>query len=202
MTIAKTNPKGAAAELIDRCLPQTLCRQCGFESCAAYAEAIAMGAAPINRCAPGGDAGIRKLAQVTGAAVLPLDPEYGVETPFAVARIRAAECIGCAWCVRACPTDAIAGAPKHLHAVDVSRCTGCARCAPACPMDCIEFVETGAAWTDEDAERARLHHEEAFVRSVRRSLEERRRLEAKRAAAAPNGRSALMADILALAKKR
>ncbi len=203
--IFPSNPNGASVEAIDRCLPQTLCRQCGFEDCVSYAEAIATGAAPVNRCAPGGAEGIRRLCAVTGAEELPLDPEYGHEAPFAVAKIRAAECIGCAWCVRACPTDAIVGSAKRLHAVDVTRCTGCARCAPACPMDCIDFVETGTLWTTEDAERARLHHEEAFARSVRRSAEEHRRLEARRAPVGADGAkktSSLMADILAMARKR
>ena len=75
--IFPSNPNGASVEAIDRCLPQTLCRQCGFDDCASYAEAIATGAAPVNRCAPGGAEGIRRLCAVTGAEELPLDPEYG-----------------------------------------------------------------------------------------------------------------------------
>ena len=105
-------PLRPSAETIDDLLPQTECRQCGFEGCAAYAQAIAEGLAPINRCAPGGARGIRRLAAATGLPELPLDPEYGTEVPFARATIRADECIGCAWCAKACPTDAIAGAPS------------------------------------------------------------------------------------------
>ena len=41
-------------------LPQTQCRQCGFTGCTEYARAIAAGT-PINRCPPGGAAGIRAL---------------------------------------------------------------------------------------------------------------------------------------------
>ena len=114
MTLPPLRP---SAQAIDDLLPQTECRQCGFDGCAAYAQAVADGLAPINRCAPGGARGIAELAKATGLPFVALDPEYGTEMPFARAQIRAEECIGCSWCVRACPTDAIGGSPKHLHAV-------------------------------------------------------------------------------------
>ena len=66
---------------LEDALPQTQCRQCGFTGCTEYARAIAAGT-PINRCPPGGAAGIRALAAVTGRPELPLDPEYGTEAPF------------------------------------------------------------------------------------------------------------------------
>ena len=91
-------PLRPSAETIDDLLPQTECRQCGFEGCAAYAQAIAEGLAPINRCAPGGARGIRRLAAATGLPELPLDPEYGTEVPFAR---------GCSLCAPACPMDCI-----------------------------------------------------------------------------------------------
>ena len=175
-------PLHPTPQAIDDALAQTECRQCGFDGCAAYAEAIASGLAPINRCAPGGARGIARLAALTGLPETPLDPEFGREMPFARARIRAMECIGCAWCVRACPTDAIAGAPKHLHAVIEERCTGCSLCAPACPMDCIEFVEAGREWTAEDARLAKRRHEEAWARRIRRAAAEDARLERLRSA--------------------
>ena len=59
-------PLHPSPQAIDDLLPQTECRQCGFDGCAAYAEAIASGAAPINRCAPGGARGIRRLEALTG----------------------------------------------------------------------------------------------------------------------------------------
>ncbi len=193
-------PRPVSADEIDALLPQTQCRQCGFGGCAAYAEAIAQGAAAINRCAPGGARGIAKLARATGLPIVPLDPEYGREVPFAVAKIRAADCIGCGWCIKACPTGAIAGAPKHLHAVVTERCTGCALCAPACPMDCIVFCETGSEWADEDAKRAKAHFEDAWARRVRRQAAEEARLNAKRGAT-PAAKS-FLADILAKARAK
>ena len=135
---------------------------------------------------------------------MPLDPEYGQEMPFAVAHVRASDCIGCGWCAKACPTDAIAGAPKHLHGILVERCTGCALCAPACPMDCIEFVETGTIWSDEDAARAKAMFEETWARRVKRRAEEDARLKRLRADAGEKEaieRKNFLADIMALAKK-
>ena len=39
---------------IDALLPQTQCGQCRYPGCRPYAEAIATGAADIDRCPPGG----------------------------------------------------------------------------------------------------------------------------------------------------
>lgn len=50
-----------SAEHIDALLPQTQCTRCGYPACRPYAEAIAHGDAPINRCPPGGMSGIRAL---------------------------------------------------------------------------------------------------------------------------------------------
>ena len=54
-----------------------------------------------------------------------------------VAFIDEPNCIGCALCLKVCPTDAIAGAPKFLHTVISADCTGCEKCLPVCPTDCI-----------------------------------------------------------------
>jgi len=72
-------PRLAAA--IDALLPQTQCRKCGYAGCGPYAEAIAAGHAAINRCPPGGVAGIAALAALTGRPLLALDPACGSEGP-------------------------------------------------------------------------------------------------------------------------
>jgi electron transport complex protein RnfB len=127
-------------EAIDRLLPQTQCGQCTFPGCRPYATAIAEGRADINQCPPGGDAGIRALAELLGRECKPLNPANGIEKPKVVALIVEADCIGCTKCIQACPVDAIVGAPKRMHTVIADLCTGCELCLPPCPVDCIELV--------------------------------------------------------------
>jgi electron transport complex protein RnfB len=61
-------------------------------------------------------------------------------TPPPVAFIDEPNCIGCALCLKVCPTDAIVGANKFLHTVIAADCTGCEKCLPVCPTDCITLV--------------------------------------------------------------
>ena len=56
-----------------------------------------------------------------------------------VAFIDEPNCIGCALCLKVCPTDAIVGANKFLHSVIAADCTGCEKCLPVCPTDCISM---------------------------------------------------------------
>ena len=133
------------AERIDRLLPQTQCGQCGYPGCRPYAEAIARGDADINQCPPGGEAGIRALAELLGREPRALSAEHGVEKPKVVALIDEATCIGCTKCIQACPVDAIVGAPKLMHTVIAELCTGCELCLPPCPVDCIALLPAGRA---------------------------------------------------------
>jgi electron transport complex protein RnfB len=125
---------------IDALLPQTQCGQCGYPGCRPYAEAIARDEADINQCPPGGEAGIRALADLLGRETKPLNPENGEETANTVVRIDETRCIGCTLCIQACPVDAIVGAAKLMHTVIRSECTGCNLCLPPCPVDCIDIV--------------------------------------------------------------
>ena len=127
-------------EQIDAILPQTQCGQCNFPGCRPYAEAIAAGDAPINQCPPGGEAGVKALADLLGLDPVPLNPENGEEKPATVALIDEQTCIGCTLCIQACPVDAILGAPKLMHTVIAAECTGCDLCLPPCPVDCIEMI--------------------------------------------------------------
>lgn len=127
------------ADRIDALLPQTQCRRCGYPDCRAYAEAVANGDTPINRCPPGGEETIAKLAALTGCAPKSLDPSVGEFIPGTVAFIDEALCIGCTKCIQACPVDAIVGAPKQMHTVIEALCTGCELCLPPCPVDCISM---------------------------------------------------------------
>lgn len=138
-------PTGAMADRIDAALPQTQCGRCGYPACRPYAEAIARGEAPINRCPPGGAEGVRTLARITGLPVLQLDPGCGVEAPPRVALIDEDVCIGCTKCIQACPVDAIVGASKSMHTVVADLCTGCELCVAPCPVDCIAMVPARGA---------------------------------------------------------
>lgn len=126
------------ADQVDNLLPQTQCGQCSFAGCRPYAEAIAAGEAPINKCPPGGETTILALADLLDVEPMELDEEAG-EQPNQpeVAVIIEKDCIGCTLCIQACPVDAIVGAAKHMHTVIESECTGCELCLPPCPVDCI-----------------------------------------------------------------
>ncbi len=172
------------ADVIDDLLPQTQCRQCGYAGCRPYAEAIAGGAADINRCPPGGDTGIRELAAVTGIAYKPLDAACGVTAPPAVAFIDESRCIGCRLCIRACPVDAIVGAARLMHTVIAAECTGCALCVAPCPVDCIS-LQPATPLADASARREFAHHARDRHRARLARLDNDRR--ARRNAQQPAG---------------
>jgi electron transport complex protein RnfB len=170
---------------IHQALPQTQCQRCGYEDCLGYAEAIANREAAINQCPPGGEEGIRRLAAITGQAVLPLNPDHGYEGPLTVAYIDENWCIGCTLCIKVCPTDAILGTNKHMHTVIESECVGCELCIPACPVDCIELepVDTKttgwAAWSQSQADHALKRYEARQLRLKAEAIEHDQRLAAK-----------------------
>ena len=125
---------------LDALLPQTQCGQCGYPGCKPYAEALANGD-KINKCVPGGDATMRKIADLMGVEPQPLDGGDEAAAPVKkVAFIHEDMCIGCTKCIQACPVDAIVGASKLMHVVIDPLCTGCELCVPACPVDCIVMV--------------------------------------------------------------
>ena len=126
-------------EKIEAILPQTQCGQCGFPGCKPYAEAIAEGEVDINLCPPGGQEGVRKLADLLGREVKPLNAE---EKPKQVAIIDEQTCIGCTLCIQACPVDAIVGAAKQMHTIVAALCTGCELCLKPCPVECIRMETT------------------------------------------------------------
>lgn len=130
----------ALAQRIDDLLPQTQCTQCGYGGCRPYAEAIAAGEARIDRCPPGGDEGVARLARLLGVAPRPLDPAVGPARAPQAAVIDEEACIGCTKCIQACPVDAIVGASRRMHTVISGWCTGCELCVPPCPVDCIALV--------------------------------------------------------------
>ena len=164
---------------IDALLPQTQCGECDYAGCLPYAEALAQGAAAINKCPPGGIETVKTLG-----ALLKIDPSPYLEVALhntraaSVAVIREEECIGCTKCIKACPVDAIIGGAKLMHAILNHECTGCGLCVEPCPVDCIEMVEIPAAEYDKDRARDRFHAK--TTRSLRLEHEQQQQYREKR----------------------
>jgi electron transport complex protein RnfB len=124
---------------VDALLPQQQCGKCDYPGCRPYAEAIVKQEEEINKCTPGGEAAMLALADLLDREPKALDEEAEAAVPM-VAVIDEQTCIGCTLCIKACPVDAILGAPKLMHTVIAQECTGCDLCLPPCPVDCITMV--------------------------------------------------------------
>jgi len=123
-------------EKVEALMPGSQCGQCGLPGCSAAAEAIANGQAPVNLCPPGGRALAEELANLLGVAV---DLSGIAEKAPVVAHVHENLCVGCTRCLKRCPTDAILGGPKMIHAVFPDACIGCEKCYEVCPTECIEM---------------------------------------------------------------
>jgi electron transport complex protein RnfB len=173
------------ADRILDALPQTQCTRCGYPNCAAYALAIEAGEAEINQCPPGGQAGVVRLAQLTGRPEKPLNPAFGLEAVRQVVFIDESWCIGCTLCLDACPTDAIMGSNKRMHTVIEAYCTGCELCLPVCPVDCIKLENTSgdatgwAAWSQPQASLARTRYAAKIERSAHTKVEHAQKQQAQ-----------------------
>ncbi|CCP07170.1 Electron transport complex protein rnfB [Erwinia amylovora MR1] len=136
-------------EQIDAILPQSQCGQCGYPGCRPYADAVGNHGEMINKCAPGGEQTMLKLAAMLNVEPQPLGDEETRQPERKVAWIDEANCIGCTKCIQACPVDAIVGATRAMHTVLSDICTGCDLCVAPCPTDCIEMrpvATTTANW--------------------------------------------------------
>ncbi|MGC3962833.1 MAG: RnfABCDGE type electron transport complex subunit B [Rhodocyclaceae bacterium] len=124
-------------EEVQGLLPSANCGQCGYAGCAAAAEAMVAGSAPVTCCTPGGAVVARAVAAHLGVALntdgLPARPNFAV--------VSTERCIGCTKCLRLCQSDAIVGAAKQMHDVMAEACTGCGQCAAACPTGAIDLLE-------------------------------------------------------------
>ena len=164
------------AKDIDALLPQTQCGECGYPGCLPYAQALAQGSAPIDRCPPGGLTTLKALAKLLDVDPAPYILETKAKTrPPSVAVIRDAECIGCTKCIQACPVDAIIGSGKLMHSVLSDECTGCGLCVEPCPVDCIDMVPQDDATYDPNVARERFN-----TRRIRLLREEQEKEQAYR----------------------
>jgi electron transport complex protein RnfB len=126
---------------IDELLPQSQCGQCGYPGCRPYAEAVGNNGENINRCAPGGEAVMNKIATLLNVDPQPIDGDAAAAQPVRMlAVIDENNCIGCTKCIQACPVDAIVGTTRAMHTVVSDLCTGCNLCVDPCPTHCIELL--------------------------------------------------------------
>jgi Na+-translocating ferredoxin:NAD+ oxidoreductase subunit B len=121
---------------IEAMMPGSNCGQCGFPGCAGAAAAIAAGSAPVTVCPPGGKALAGALAAKLGIGI---DLSAMADAGPKLAMIEEDICIGCCRCVKECPTDAIVGAAKQIHAVMREACTGCGNCVERCPTEAVKM---------------------------------------------------------------
>ncbi len=172
---------------IDALLPQTQCGKCGHPGCLPYAKAIVDGEA-INHCPPGGQRTADALATLLDKAPLPL--AQPAESPL-LAVIDEDICIGCTKCIKACPVDAILGAPKQMHSILRDECTGCELCVTPCPVDCISMVahpgwlaahseQEQHAWLTRRATQGRQRHQARASRIAQWEVEALERRRARR----------------------
>ncbi len=119
---------------LESMMPGSQCGQCGYPGCTGAAQALVDGTAPVTLCPPGGKDLVAALAAKLGVEV----DLSGVEdsTPM-IAEVREELCIGCTRCYKVCPTDAIMGAAKQVHAVFREACTACGKCVDICPTEAL-----------------------------------------------------------------
>lgn len=121
---------------LEELMPGSQCGQCGYTGCRSAAEALAAGDAPLSICPPGGSALAEQFARILG---IDLDLSTVKEPELLVARVSEATCTGCTRCFKVCPTDAIVGAPKQIHAVVADACIACKKCIDVCPTECLQM---------------------------------------------------------------
>jgi electron transport complex protein RnfB len=123
-------------EEIEMLLPGVQCGQCGYPGCSAAAVAIANGQAPVTICPPGGRVLAEQLAIKLNVTVNLAAVKDSIPM---LAEVNETICIGCARCLKVCPTDAIIGASKQVHTVIRDACTGCGQCTNICPTEALRL---------------------------------------------------------------
>ncbi|GAB1431716.1 RnfABCDGE type electron transport complex subunit B [Spirochaetota bacterium] len=145
-------------------LPGVNCGGCGYPGCDGYAEAVAKGDTPVNKCTPGGKSVADALAALMGVSasaedtvavllcqgtkeVAPDKGDYvGLKTCRAAklstgsTKLCPYGCLGYGDCVAVCQFDAIHMGEDGLPHVDYEKCTGCALCVQECPQQILSSV--------------------------------------------------------------
>lgn len=156
-------------EILDA-LPGANCGGCGFPGCAACAQAILEGSAPVNACPSCVGEKAARIAAVMGVEVQAVERRVafvrcaggnrashkfekyvGIDDCVAAMKISgngfldcSAGCLGLGSCVKACKFDAIHINENGVAEVDQNKCTHCMKCAEACPRHVIVDVPYAA----------------------------------------------------------
>jgi Na+-translocating ferredoxin:NAD+ oxidoreductase RNF subunit RnfB len=153
-------------EAIADILPGANCGACGFAGCSGYAENAASGAAPVDKCIPGGKAVSDNISAILGVAVVASAGRkiaevrcigtcevaadrfeyHGIPDCKAASMMMVGSkacafgCLGLGNCAAACPFDALARGANGLPVVDTVKCVGGGVCGKACPRGIIHVV--------------------------------------------------------------
>lgn len=151
-------------EKITELLPGANCGGCGYTGCAALAQAIADGKAPVNSCNSVSDEALEKIGEIMGvkaekgtryrAQVMCsgthelAKKKYiysGIADCAAAMKLAGGDklcpngCIGLGTCQTVCKFDAI-HIINGVAAVDYDKCSACGMCVSACPKGIITLI--------------------------------------------------------------
>ena len=156
----ETDPR---LDMLNECLPGANCGGCGYPGCAACAQAILEGKAPVNACPSCVGEKASRIAAVMGVEVEAVERRVafvrsagghranhkfekyiGIDDCVAAMKVSgngflncSAGCLGLGSCVKACKFDAIHINDNGVAEVDKDKCTHCMKCAEACPRGVI-----------------------------------------------------------------
>jgi len=150
---------------VEEALPGVNCGACGYVGCAALAEAIVSGEAPVEGCPVGGSATAQAIAEIMGTTATVGEREIaqvlckgGLKETLARAEYQGIQtckaanmvpggtkacqygCLGLGDCAVVCPFDAIIMNDNGLPEIDPDKCTGCGECVRACPRSIITLA--------------------------------------------------------------
>ena len=152
-------------ENILECLPGANCGGCGYTGCAALAEAIVNGDAPVNACSSVSKEVCDKIAEIAGVAPAESHVRYraqvmcsgthelaqkkyvyeGIHDCIGAIKLSGGDklcpygCIGLGTCASACKFGAIQ-IINGVAAVDYEKCVACGVCVSTCPKHIIKLI--------------------------------------------------------------
>ena len=134
-------------EKITELLPGANCGGCGYSGCAALAEAIAAGKAPVNACNSVSAENFEEIGKVMGVKA-EMGERYRAQVMCSGTHDLAKKKYvyeGIADCAAACKFDAIR-IINGVAAVDYDKCKACGACVAACPKRLIRLIPYNAKY--------------------------------------------------------